>query len=315
MKADVDDVNKALNNIYQELDNKCCLEDVSQELLKINESYQHMLNEVNTLYNNLNIHNQKDNNLEIKTLRSNYKDISTPKDNNENLYKQTNDLKRKGKWQWKSGALKSGLAIPWEVQSKCSFDKNTFTWEAGKTFIIIEQNGVYKLNFILTKKAHFSKESNIKCDLNEVSIQILLDGEIINTLESNTINHNVGYNENYNNDNKNKISHINNNSDGSNIKNFYNVNSNRSKMNESLKSLTLRSNNEERSSINNNQNYYVNSIKSPSNFVFSGSNTTVDFISFNEIIYISKSKSKVAICLLKEEPNFEGYLTIVNLND
>ncbi len=306
-----------MNNIYQELDNKCSLEDVSEELQKINDSYQNMLKEVNKLYTNLNLKNQLNNTLEIQTLRSNYKDLPNNNENQISIDNKSN--KRKGKWQWKSFALKGGLAIPWEAESviNSSYNSSCFKWEAGKTYIIIEQIGVYKLNFVLIKKSHFINDNkninNNNTELKEVVVQILLDGEIISTLYGNLTSILNYHFEEYN--NKDKSYNFNNRVENNSNQKNHIVNSNRSKINESLKSLTLRSNNEERTNVYNNHNYCVNKDSNISNNIFSGKNSTLEYVSFNEIISIPKSKSKVAICLLKEEQNLEGYLSLSYIAD
>jgi hypothetical protein len=70
-----------------------------------------------------------------------------------------------GRWIWKSGELKSGYAIPWEVQSVNTCPEN-YVWESGKSIIIIMAPGLYELmlGFYASKKP---------------TIQLLVNGESV----------------------------------------------------------------------------------------------------------------------------------------
>ena len=80
-----------------------------------------------------------------------------------------------GRWLWKSGINKNNYLIPWESQSVNTSPDN-FIWEKDKTFILINEEGLYELNlgFYSEKKP---------------SIQVVVNGEIIiNSQNNNTVN-------------------------------------------------------------------------------------------------------------------------------
>ena len=70
-----------------------------------------------------------------------------------------------GRWIWQSGKIKNGYSIPWEIQSINTSPEN-FIWNKDKTYIIINENGLYELNlgFYADKKP---------------TIQILVNDEVI----------------------------------------------------------------------------------------------------------------------------------------
>ncbi|CAG9326047.1 unnamed protein product [Blepharisma stoltei] len=70
-----------------------------------------------------------------------------------------------GRWIWKSGELRSGNAIPWEMQISNSAPDN-FLWEKEKTSVVTVAPGLYELYF-----GFYSRK--------RPSIQILINGEPI----------------------------------------------------------------------------------------------------------------------------------------
>lgn len=50
-----------------------------------------------------------------------------------------------GRWTWKSGDLKPGALVPWEIQVVNTLPDN-FIWEKDKTNIIVIASGLYELN-------------------------------------------------------------------------------------------------------------------------------------------------------------------------
>jgi len=67
------------------------------------------------------------------------------------------------RWLWKSGALKSGYAIPWEIQSVNTCPDN-FLWEKDQTSVIAIAPGLYELTMgFFTKK--------------KPTVQLLVNGE------------------------------------------------------------------------------------------------------------------------------------------
>jgi hypothetical protein len=50
------------------------------------------------------------------------------------------------RWIWKSGDLKTGSLVPWEIQSINTCPDN-FVWERDATGIVIIAPGLYELSF------------------------------------------------------------------------------------------------------------------------------------------------------------------------
>jgi hypothetical protein len=67
------------------------------------------------------------------------------------------------RWIWKSGDLKSGFAIPWEIESINTCPEN-FLWEQDKSNIMTVAPGLYEINF-----GFFSKK--------KPTVQLLVNGE------------------------------------------------------------------------------------------------------------------------------------------
>ncbi len=67
------------------------------------------------------------------------------------------------RWLWKSGQLKHGFAVPWEVQSTNTCPEN-FLWEQENTSIMTVAPGLYEIMF-----GFFSKK--------KPTVQLLVNGE------------------------------------------------------------------------------------------------------------------------------------------
>ena len=117
-KAEVDDVNNALNEIHNELDTKNTIDSFSTAM-----DNQAIINDALCTENCL------------------------------------------ARWLWKSGKVKNGYAIPWEVQAVNTAPDN-FIWEKEKTFILCSSAGLYKveIGFFSDKKP---------------AVQILVNGEVV----------------------------------------------------------------------------------------------------------------------------------------
>ena len=117
-KAEVDDVNNALNEIHNELDTKNTIDSFSTAM-----DNQAIINDALCSENCL------------------------------------------ARWLWKSGKVKNGYAIPWEVQAVNTAPDN-FIWEKEKTFILCSSAGLYKveIGFFSDKKP---------------AVQILVNGEVV----------------------------------------------------------------------------------------------------------------------------------------
>ena len=88
----------------------------------------------------------------------------------ESLSNEISSNEKEGKWLWQSGKLKSGMAIPWEVQLTSM--KNCL-WEENKTFLLIEKGGMYRLEILI-----FDINDVLESNVSNISLQILLDGDI-----------------------------------------------------------------------------------------------------------------------------------------
>ncbi len=67
------------------------------------------------------------------------------------------------RWTWKSGHVKNGYAIPWEIQTVNTAPDN-FIWEKEKTSILIASSGLYEISM------------GIYAD-KKPTVQILVNGE------------------------------------------------------------------------------------------------------------------------------------------
>lgn len=69
-----------------------------------------------------------------------------------------------GRWIWKSGEVRVGNAVPWEVQAVNTYPDN-FLWEREKTAILTVAPGLYEVQF-----GFFSSR--------KPTIQLLVNGEV-----------------------------------------------------------------------------------------------------------------------------------------
>ena len=115
-KCNIDDVNKALTEVHNELDTKASLEDYEAH-------------------------------------------VSTQSEINQALCAE-NCVAR---WIWKSGDLKNGFAVPWEVESINTCPEN-FLWEQDKANIMTVAPGLYEVIF-----GFYSKK--------KPAVQLLVNGE------------------------------------------------------------------------------------------------------------------------------------------
>jgi len=70
-----------------------------------------------------------------------------------------------GRWAWKSGELRSGNTIPWEIQLANTLPDN-FLWEKDKTSVLTVAPGLYEITF-----GFFAKK--------KPTVQLLVNGEPI----------------------------------------------------------------------------------------------------------------------------------------
>ena len=155
---------KDIKDIVQSLKNKANIEQINQAFNDINDKL-----------------NEKTNNSDF-TIAIDNQAIINDTLCNENII---------GRWVWKSGKIKNNYAVPWESQSINTLPDN-FIWEKDKTYIVINEEGLYELNF-----GFFADK--------KPNIQILINGEIILNSQNNNSNNNLLLNK------TNSLSYINNN--------------------------------------------------------------------------------------------------------
>ena len=151
--------NKCFDNVKTEMDTKANTNDIISQLkTKVD------LEEINKAL--LEIHNELDKKNSIENF--------TNAMNNQSIINETlcneNSL---GRWIWKSGKVKNGYSIPWEEQI-INTSPDNFIWNKDKTFINVNNSGLYQLNL-----GFFSEK--------KPSIQILVNGDvIINSVNANS---------------------------------------------------------------------------------------------------------------------------------
>lgn len=130
-KPDINDVNASITKITEELDQKCALEKVKKFFI-----YFLIRKKFNVATDNQAIINE--------------------------ALCSENCLAR---WNWKSGQVKNGYAIPWEIQS-VNTAPDIFFWEKDKTSIFIASEGLYEISL------------GVYAD-KKPTVQVLINGEPI----------------------------------------------------------------------------------------------------------------------------------------
>jgi hypothetical protein len=160
--------NKCFDNVKREMDTKAN----SKEIYNIIKNKVE-IEDINKAL--LEIHNELDK-------KSSNEDFTNAMDNQAIINDTLCNENCLGRWFWKSGKLKNGYAIPWEIQS-INTSPDNFIWNKDKTFINIIESGLYELNvgFFNDKKS---------------SIQILVNGDVVINVNPNNNFHNKGKNTN-----------------------------------------------------------------------------------------------------------------------
>lgn len=375
-----------MNNIYQELDTKANINDLTVDLEKIISDSMDLGAQITSITaalnkNGFNLKIFQHNNSQINSLTTNNNNTesSLGNININNIHSLSNINKNIGRWLWKSGKLKSGLVVPWEIsllninsnsnininaitnRSKISNDlflnnnnnnnaiqiNNIFTWEANKTFIVVQSVGLYRINIVFIKnKKTMKNQSSLSSNIPDIkdrnnsngfnpTIQILVNGEVVNTVDTNTVNVN----------DNNFLGKCNNNSNQLNYSSCNNYNINTKIQTDSVKSLTLKSSREgENNYYNNNSNNEIkelltpysnndnisynnnnnnNNVDSNNNMTFKPNNllslrnsylmncnSSISSVILIDFINIKQEKTKVAVCLMQEEEDLEAILEL-----
>ena len=143
--------NKCFDNVKEEMDTKSNMKETN-EILKNKVEIEEINKALKEIHDEL----EKKNSIE---------DFSKAMDNQSIINETLCSENYLGRWIWQSGKIKNGYSIPWEIQSINTSPEN-FIWNKDKTYIIINENGLYELNlgFYADKKP---------------TIQILVNDEVI----------------------------------------------------------------------------------------------------------------------------------------
>ena len=185
-KLDINIFNKMVNQFNINFDN---IKNDIKSKADTKEIYESLKNKINIEQIN-NFYNDINNKLNEKT---NNNDFTTAIDNQAIINDTLCNENCIGRWVWRSGKIKSSYSVPWESQS-INTSPDNFIWEKDKTYIMVNENGLYELNFGF----YSDKKPNI---------QILVNGEIIINTQNNNCN-NLLLNNNYLTNRKNNLKNI-----------------------------------------------------------------------------------------------------------
>ena len=157
--------NTNFDNIKNDIKIKADSKDIIEALkTKVNtEQINKIYNDINDINNEL---KEKTNNIDFTSAIDNQAIINDTLCNENNI----------GRWVWRSGKIKSSYSVPWESQS-INTSPDNFIWEKDKTYIIINEEGLYELNF-----GFFSEK--------KPNIQVLVNGVIIINSQNNSFSAN-----------------------------------------------------------------------------------------------------------------------------
>jgi hypothetical protein len=65
-----------------------------------------------------------------------------------------------GRWQWKTGDLRAGGVVPWEIELS-NFMPDNFIWEKDKTSILTITAGYYEVSLALFSRKRPSATLNV----------------------------------------------------------------------------------------------------------------------------------------------------------
>ena len=168
-KLDINTFNKIIkqfNTNFDNIKNDIRIKDNTKDIIQALKNKAN-IEQINKIYDEIN-----DINNELKE-KTNNSDFTTAIDNQAIINDTLCNENSIGRWVWRSGKIKSSYCVPWEYQS-INTSPNNFFWEKDKTYIIINEEGLYELNF-----GFFSEK--------KPNIQILVNGEIIINSQNNSL--------------------------------------------------------------------------------------------------------------------------------
>ena len=179
---------KNTDDIKNELKKKLDINSFNKVVNQFNLNFENIKKDINSTHDTKELNKSLNNKLVIENFNKmiteinkkinekvNTKDFTSALDNQAIINDTLCSENCIGRWLWKSGTNKNNYLIPWESQS-VNTSPNNFIWEKDKTFILINEEGLYELNlgFYSEKKP---------------SIQVVVNGEIIiNSQNNNTLN-------------------------------------------------------------------------------------------------------------------------------
>ena len=169
-KIDINIFNKIVtqfNSNFENIKNDIKVKSDTKDIKDISQSLKTKANidQINQLFNDIN---------DKLSEKTNNSDFTTAIDNQAIINDTLCNENCIGRWVWRSGKIKSNYSVPWESQSVNTSPDN-FIWEKDKTYIVINEEGLYELNF-----GFFSDK--------KPNVQILVNGEIIINSQNNNNN-------------------------------------------------------------------------------------------------------------------------------
>ena len=169
-KIDINIFNKIVtqfNSNFENIKNDIKVKSDTKDIKDISQSLKTKANieQINQLFNDIN---------DKLSEKTNNSDFTTAIDNQAIINDTLCNENCIGRWVWRSGKIKSNYSVPWESQSVNTSPDN-FIWEKDKTYIVINEEGLYELNF-----GFFSDK--------KPNIQILVNAEIIINSQNNNNN-------------------------------------------------------------------------------------------------------------------------------
>ena len=179
---------KNTDDIKNELKKKLDINSFNKVVNQFNLNFENIKKDINSTHDTKELNKSLNNKLVIENFNKmiseinkkinekvNTKDFTSALDNQAIINDTLCSENCIGRWLWKSGINKNNYLIPWESQSVNTSPDN-FIWEKDKTFIMVNEEGLYELNFGF----YSDKRPNI---------QIIVNGEIIiNSQNNNTLN-------------------------------------------------------------------------------------------------------------------------------
>ena len=185
-----------IDDVKKELKQKLDINMFNKIITQFNTNFDNIKNDIKSKVNSNDIKSMIQNKINIEQVSKLFNDINSKLNEKVNNNDFTTAIDNQaiindtlcnenciGRWVWRSGKIKSSYSVPWESQSVNTSPDN-FVWEKDKTFIMVNEEGLYELNFGF----YSDKKPNI---------QIIVNGEII--INSQNTNNNSSIINNNNN--------------------------------------------------------------------------------------------------------------------